>query len=88
MRRIPHDEAPAHYATPGAAVPTEEVDEATGAASGAGGGEESESGVGPGGVLAAAATFADPGTRWSPTPEEQVAMTRVMAYLLGGARLS
>lgn len=90
MRRIPHDEAPAH-------VPLGDGGAGdSGAAGGAGatapgttggggrGGEEEDSGA----AIAKLSLYADKGTRWEPTREEQEAMSRLMAALLTTANLA
>jgi hypothetical protein len=92
MRRIPHDEAPAH------AVPDSPLADAMTAGTYSGGG----GGGGGGGLLGGGdgeaedgdpavslvGACADKGTLWEPTREEQDAMTRVMRHLLTTASLA
>lgn len=121
MRRIPHDEAPAHApldpaaGAGGAGGAGEGMSTGAGssggnsgssssggggwfgggkgdsksaaardASGGAGGGGDEEEGA----ALARLSLYADKGTRWEPTREEQDAMTRIFTYLLTHAPLA
>lgn len=100
MRRIPHDEAPAHEVPAGG--------ESGAGATGVGGASASSAGAG-GGVGANGSStpnlfdadneasdsavslvniYADRGTRWEPTREEQELMTRCVRHLLTSANLA
>jgi hypothetical protein len=50
-------------------------------AAGGAGGDEGEGGSAAVGLLSLS-PYADKGTRWEPTPDEQDAMSRIFAYLL------
>lgn len=100
MRRVPHDEAPAHAPLGDVAGGDASGSGSGGAAamggSGAGGGRGGGGGSGHGGAddedagaaIAKLSLYADKGTRWEPTREEQEAMSRVMAALLTTAPLA
>jgi len=104
MRKVAHDEAPAHVPAggeAGAGGPGGEggASPGGGAGGGVGGGAGGGGGGGggPGGddaddeggaTVALVGQYADRGTRWEPTRDEQDAMSRVMAYLLTTASLT
>ncbi len=75
MRKVAHDEAPAHVPSGGEGAATALAE---------GGGEEAEGG---GAGVSFVSLYADRGTRWEPTREEQEAMSRVLTYLLTTANL-
>jgi len=96
MRRIPHEEAPAHtdlgtsdtgpggHGGPGGVAAGGGGGGGGGAGRAATGGEDDE---GPGSALTKLSLYADKGTRWEPTAEEQANMTRIFALLLTTAAL-
>lgn len=117
MRRIPHDEAPAHAPLDpaagaggaGAEGGANGAGSSGGGSSGGGGGwfgggkgdakaaaaREAAAAAGggagdeeEGAALARLSLYADKGTRWEPTREEQDAMTRIFTYLLTHAPLA
>jgi RhoGAP domain len=98
MRRIPHDEAPAHIEP--AASSSAGGASGAGAAEGGGGVFGGGGGKGGGGggandeaneegaAIAKLSLYADKGTRWEPTKEEQDNMTKIFVYLLTVAPLA
>jgi len=92
MRRVPHDEAPAHQPLGDGGVTGAGAGEgitgggATGGGGGGGGGREDEEGTSAG--ITRFSLFADRGTRWEPTRDEQDAMTRLFVHLLTTASLA
>lgn len=88
MRRYQHDEAPAFAPYPG-----DDAGGSGGAAAAAGGGKGGAAGggdedEGAGSAVTKLSLYADKGTRWEPTREEQDQMTRIFALLLTTAPLS
>jgi phosphatidylinositol-bisphosphatase len=82
FRRTPHDEAPAH-------VPIDVAGQAGNNSSSAGSRPDSAAVAAAESTLGGAASFfADKGTRWEPSREEQESMTKIMAYLFTSAKLS
>jgi hypothetical protein len=94
MRRIPHDDAAAHASMAGSDAATAAAVAAGG--SGGGGSSSTTPNAAPGGgdeaaegsvAVGSLSLYADKGTRWEPTREEQDAMTRILAYFLAGGPL-
>lgn len=102
MRRIPHDEAPAHIEPASGSGSGSGASAEGGASSGGstlgglfGGGKGGSSGSAAadegaeeGAAIARLSLYADKGTRWEPTKEEQEMMTRIFSYLLTTAPLA
>lgn len=83
MRKVAHDEAPAHMPAGSDAGQAAAAEAAAAAASG---GDVDEVGTGSG--VSLVSLYADKGTRWEPTSEEQDAMTKIMSHLLSQASLA
>ncbi len=76
MRGVPHDSAAAH-----AAAPSEPHADTANAPMLVGGSDDK------GSVVVSLSFFADKGTRWEPTHEEQDCMTRIFVFWLTTASL-